>query len=271
MESPVPLSPLLRGYDHVLLDLDGCVWVGDAPTPDAVAAVDALRAAGKGVAFVTNEGRCSGEDLVRKLWSLGFRASLEEVVTVGGALQHALAQRGGGSAFVIGSEAIVRHVADAGMRVVNRTEFAARADVVVVDEHERFDYDELRVAVQAVLRGADLVGAARDPTYPMPDGPWPGAGAVLAAVEYATGVSAHVVGKPEPWIFHTALDRLGPGRALVVGDRIDADLAGARAARLDAALVLTGVADRADIAAAGGTPAPVAIAETLAKLVLGAG
>ena len=62
------LSPALDGYDHVLLDLDGCVWVGDEPTPRAVEAVLALRAAGRGLAFVTNDGRHAEEDVVRKLW-----------------------------------------------------------------------------------------------------------------------------------------------------------------------------------------------------------
>ena len=100
------LSPLLRRYDHALLDLDGCVWVGDEPTAKAVEAVTALRRAGKGIAFITNDSRASGEDLVRKLWRQGFQASLEEVVTVGGALQHLLAERGDRlrSAFVIGSD-----------------------------------------------------------------------------------------------------------------------------------------------------------------------
>ena len=117
----------------------------------------------------------------------------------------------------------------------------------MVADHERFDYDELRTAIQAVLRGAELLGASRDRTFPMPDGPWPGTGAVLAAVEYATGAKADaIVGKPEPGIFATALDRLGDGRALVVGDRLDADVAGARAAGLDAALVLTGATTRAE-------------------------
>ncbi|MGH2943340.1 MAG: HAD family hydrolase, partial [Solirubrobacteraceae bacterium] len=75
------VTPLVARYDHVLLDLDGCVWVGDAPTPGAVEAVAALRAAGKGVAFVTNDTQLATEEYVRKLWRLGFQASLEEVVT----------------------------------------------------------------------------------------------------------------------------------------------------------------------------------------------
>src|SRR5205085_9535499 len=105
--------------------LDGCVWVGDQPTPRAVEAVRALREAGKGVAFVTNDARRAPEEYVRKLWSLGFQASLEEVVTVGAAMQFVLHERHSGqSAFVIGAPAVRRHVADAGLRVLNGTAFA---------------------------------------------------------------------------------------------------------------------------------------------------
>jgi HAD superfamily hydrolase (TIGR01450 family) len=238
-----------------------------------VEAVTALRRAGKGIAFVTNDSRASGEELVRKLWGQGFQASLEEVVTVGGALQHLLAERADRlrSAFVIGSPAIAEHVAGAGVRVANNTEFASRADVVVVALDVELRYADLRTAVQALERGAELVATARDPLLPMPDGPWPGAGALLAALEYATGRRAATVGKPDPQLFHTALDRLGEGRALVVGDRLDTDLAGAAAAGLDAAIVLTGAADR-DEAEAAKDPAPIAVADTLATLVLdGAG
>lgn len=262
------LSPLVAGYDHVLLDLDGCVYVGDEATAGAVEALAALRAAGKGIAFVTNEGRRSGEEFVRKLWGLGFRASLEEVVTVGGAVQHVLAERElWRSAYVVGAPVIHQHVIDAGLKVVNGRDVPAVPDVVVIATHDGFDYDELRDAVQAVLGGAALVCAGRDPIFPMPDGMWPGTGAVVAAVEAATGVTAENLGKPAAQPFVTALDRLGPGRALVVGDRLDSDLAGAAAAGLDAAIVLTG-ATRAEEARAAEDPAPVAVAPTLADLVL---
>ena len=262
------LTPLAAAYDHLLLDLDGCVWVGEEPTPRAVEAVTALRDARKGVAFVTNDGRLGGEEFVRKLWRLGFQASREEVVTVGGAIQHWLAERRdrAASAFVIGSEAIWRHVRDAGLTIVNDTDLATRADVVVVAGHDHFSYAELRAATQAVKRGAGMVAAGRDATFPMPDGPWPGTGAILAAVERATGAQAVSVGKPEAALFLTAVDRLGAGRALVVGDRIDADVAGAHAAGLDAALVLTGSSTREQ--ADRTEPRPVAVADTLADLVL---
>jgi HAD superfamily hydrolase (TIGR01450 family) len=262
------LSEQIRRYDQVLLDLDGCLWVGEDPTERAPEAVAALREAGTRLAFLTNDVRAAPEDFVRKLWRLGFQASLEEVVTCGAALQYELAgRRPGGAAFVIGARALVEHVASAGVRVVNNTEFAPRADIVVVGGHEGFGYAELRTAVQAVLRGAELIGLNRDATFPMPDGPWPGSGAVLAAVEAAAGRRADVVvGKPELPMYEAARDRLGPGRAIAVGDRLDVDVAGARRAGIDAALVLTGAATREDVD--GADPAPTRVADSLAALVL---
>jgi HAD superfamily hydrolase (TIGR01450 family) len=265
----VPLTPALARYDHVLLDLDGCVWVGDRALDGAVEAVAALREAGKGVAFLTNDVRHAPEDFVRKLWRLGFQAAVDEVVTCGAALQFVLADRTErGAAFVIGSQALVDHVADAGLRIVNNTEFATRADLVVAGAHEDFDFRELRIATQAVLRGAELIGVTRDRTFPMPDGPWPGSGAILAAVEEATGQRAErTVGKPEPDMYDAARDRLGEGRYLAVGDRLDVDVAGARRAGIDSALVLTGSATRAE--AGSGALRPTHVADSLAALVLG--
>jgi HAD superfamily hydrolase (TIGR01450 family) len=262
----VPLSPLAVRYDQFILDLDGCVWVGEEPTPGAVAAVSALRDAGKRVAFATNDPRSATEDYVTRLWRIGIQASLADVVTVGGAVQHLLADtRSGRTAFVLGTPSLRRHVTDAGLRVLNGTDLASRAEVVIVAGTEELVYDDLRTATLAVQRGADFLATGRDPTYPQPDGLWPGTGAILAAVEYATGHSAQVIGKPEPQLLLTALDRLGKGSTLVVGDRIDADLVAAAAAQLDAALVLTGGASRSDVD--GLDPRPVAVADTLADLI----
>lgn len=265
----MPLSPLLQGYDHVLLDLDGCVWIEDAVIPGSPEALSELRTAGKAVAFLTNDGRRSPEEYVRKLWSLGLRASLEEVVTVGAAIQFELAGRlPGATAYVIGSAAIFRHVAESGHRIVNGTDRATAADVVVVAGHDEFCFAELRDATQAVLAGAEIVAAGRDRTFPAADGPWPGTGPIVAALEYATERTARVVGKPDALIFTTALDRLGPGRALMIGDRIDSDLVGAAAAGIDGAIVLSGVTSREqtrDVT----DPAPIAVADDLRTLVLG--
>ncbi len=263
-----PLSPLLSDYDHVILDLDGCVYVGEEVLPGAPEAISALRAAGKGIAFVTNDGRRAPDQYVRKLWALGVQAALEEVVSVGSAIQHVLAERGRARAYVIGSAAIFRHVSDSGQRIVNGTEAEASAELVVIAGHDDLRFHELRVATQAVLAGAEMIGAGRDRIFPTDSGPWPGTGAIVAALEYATERTARVVGKPDPQVFLTALDRLGPGRALVVGDRLDSDLVGADAAGLDAAIVLSGVSVEAHARAAE-DPAPVAIAEDLRALVWG--
>ena len=261
------LSPLLAAYDHVVLDLDGCVWIGGKPTRRAAEAIGEIRAARKSLSFVTNDAQHSPEEYVRKLWSLGVQASLEEVVTVGAAIQYVLADRGtGASVYVIGAPAIFRHVTDSGQRVVNGTSQESEAEIVVVAGHAELRFSDLDPAIRSVLAGAQMIAAGRDRTYPTEAGIAPGTGALVAALEYATERTATIAGKPDPQIFKTALDRLGPGRTLVIGDRIDADLNGAFAAGLDGAIVLSGVTS-ADAAAAAEDPAPVAIASDLFALV----
>ncbi len=263
------LSPLLAAYDHVVLDLDGCVWISDEPTRRAPEAISELRAAHKSLAFVTNDAQHSPEEYVRKLWSLGIQASLEEIVTVGAAIQFVLAERGtGAGVYVIGAPAIFRHVTDSGQRVVNGTSHESEAEIVVIGGHEHVNFSDLGPAIRSVLGGAHMIGAGRDRTYPTADGIAPGTGAVIAALEYATERTATIVGKPDEQIFRTALDRLGPGRTLVIGDRLDADLGGAAAAGLDGAIVLTGVTTALDAAEAK-DPTPVAIASDLYTLVTG--
>jgi glycerol 3-phosphatase-2 len=263
----VPLSPLAARYDQFVFDLDGCVWIGGEPTERVLEALDELREAGKRVAYATNDPRSATEDFVARLWKIGVKASVRDVVTAGGAMQHLLAEtRTGQTAFVIGTGALRKHVADAGCKLLNGTDLASRAEVVVVGGTEEFVYDDLRNAALAVRRGADFLATARDPTYPQPDGLWPGTGAILAAVEVASERRAEIVGKPEPQLLLTALDRLGEGRTLAVGDRIDTDLGAAAAAGLDGALVLTGGASRAELD--GFEPQPVAVGDTLASLVL---
>src|SRR6476469_6230707 len=123
---PVALSRALSRYAAVLLDLDGTVWIGDEPCDGASAAVDALRGSGMAVRFLTNDVRHSPEEVVRKLWRLGFRANVGEVVSVGAAVPRTLAERrGGGTAVVIGPPAAVDPGPTAGLRIVHRTPFGS--------------------------------------------------------------------------------------------------------------------------------------------------
>jgi glycerol 3-phosphatase-2 len=264
----VALSPLLASYDQVILDLDGTIWIGGVATPRAPEAISAIRAAGKRLAFVTNDGSLSPEEYVRKLWSIGCTAAVEEVVSVGSAIQSVLAQRAPGArVYVIGAAALFRHVTDAGQRIVNDTVDAEHADIVVVVAHRGLGYTELLKATRAILGGAELISGGRDRNFPTVGGLAPGTGAVTAALEYATGATARSVGKPDPEVFRVALERLGGGRTLVIGDHLDSDLGGAHAAGLDAALVLSGTTSR-DEAQAASDPRPIAVGENLAALVL---
>jgi HAD superfamily hydrolase (TIGR01450 family) len=244
------------------------VWLGDEAIAGSPEAIAALRDAGKRVAFATNNSWRSAEDQVAKLWRVGVQASLADVVTVGGAVQHLLAEtRHGKTAFVIGTDALIRHVSDAGLKVLNGMESASQAEVVVVGGTEDLRYDDIRCAAMAARRNGDLIATGRDPTLPMPDGAWPGTGSILAAVETASGSTATIVGKPQPQLFLTAVDRLGEGRTLAIGDRLDADVAAAGAAGIDAALVLSGT-DGPPPEDLERDPAPVQIARDLRELVI---
>ncbi|MEA2346234.1 MAG: glycerol-phosphatase [Thermoleophilaceae bacterium] len=264
----MPLSPFVAAYDQLILDLDGCVYIGPDPTDRAVEAIAELRSAGKRITFVTNDPRSSGEDYVRRLWTLGIQASLDDVVTVGGAMQHLLAEtRQGRNAYVIGTQAMVDHVEAAGLAVMNGSDLAPKADVVVVAGTSDLVFDDLRIATLALRRGADFLVTSLDPTYPMPDGLWPGTGAIVKALEYASGRTPAVVGKPEPQLYLTALDRMGNGRTLAVGDKIEADVAAAKRVGLDAVLVLSGGTTQEEADAAK-DPRPDRVADSLGALVL---
>jgi HAD superfamily hydrolase (TIGR01450 family) len=129
--------------------------------------------------------------------------------------------------------------------------FFRDADIVVVGGHGGFDYRELKTASQAVRRGARLYACGRDATFPMPDGPWPATGAIVAAVETASGVRATSVGKPEPYIFEIARSLLADCRRVaVVGDNMQSDIAGGKRAGLTTILVLTGTTTRDELQSA---------------------
>jgi HAD superfamily hydrolase (TIGR01450 family) len=265
----LPLSRLLAAYDNLILDLDGTVWVEDQPTPRAAEAIAAIRAAGKRLVFVTNDGRRTPEEYVQKLWGIGCTAAVEEIISVGSVIQYVLAERlPGQGALVIGSPAIFRHVADSGQRILNFTEEAEQADVVVVVAHDELTYAELRSATRAVIRGAEMICGGLDRNFPAEGGPAPGTGSVVAALEYATGRKARNVGKPDPQVFEVALSRLGAGSTLVIGDHLVSDLGGAHSVGLPAAIVLTGVTDR-EAALEATDPRPLVVEDDLATLVLG--
>lgn len=228
-------------YDAFLFDLDGVLYRGSEPVPGAADAVSRLRSMGKRVAFVTNNSGRTPESVAEHLRAVGVAADPGEVETSALTTATLLARRGVGSAFVVGEEGIRSALAEAGIEVIDGE--PDLVDVVVVGWDRGADYDALRTASVLVQRGARLIATNPDASYPAGDGlRWPGAGALLAAVETTTGVQGEVVGKPEPPLLHAALERAGGGRPLLIGDRLDTDIAGAVACGWDSLLVLTGIA-----------------------------
>jgi HAD superfamily hydrolase (TIGR01450 family) len=253
-------------FDGYLIDLDGTVWVGDRGVPGAPEALDALRRAGKELVFVTNDSRTSADRLAARLREIGIAAQPDDVLTAGEVTARLAAEScgGGGDAFVIGSPALHRQVAEAGLRVANGGN-GAGADVVVVALHTEFSYAELRTATLALAGGAKLFATNREPGLPMPDGTWPGTGAIVAAVEYASGATATIGGKPERHLFDRARRRLGAvSRVAMVGDGLASDVAGAAGAGLATILVLTGNASRQQVE--GADPQPDHVIDSIAEL-----
>ena len=191
----------------------------------------------------------------------------ESVVTAGEATARlaAASSQAGDGAFVIGAPAFKETVAAAGLDVLG-VEDGRAAGVVIVSGHRDFDYEELLTATLALQGGAALFATSRDPTLPMPGGAWPGTGAILAAVETASGAVAEIGGKPEPHLFELARGRIATAkRVAMVGDRISSDIEGGRRAGLETILVLSGATSREQAEVA--TPPPDHIVEDLAGLL----
>jgi HAD superfamily hydrolase (TIGR01457 family) len=244
------------GYDVVLFDLDGTIYRGDAAIPEAPEAVARARAAGVRPVFVTNNSSRTQAAVAAHLSAVGVRATPAEVETSAVVTARLLAVRGVGSAFVIGEDGLLEALRDAGVNVVDHEE--TTVDVVVVGFDRGLDYEKLRRACLLVERGAALVATNADPSFPAADGLWPGAGALLAAVEATTERTAEVIGKPASPLLEAALERGGGGVPLVVGDRLDTDIAGAAGLGWESLLVLTGVTTRDQLRAEGLQPTFVA-------------
>lgn len=254
-----------------LIDLDGVVWLGSEPIPGGADAVRLLRASGRRVAYFTNNSGPRHVDQVAKLASFGLDPRPEDVLTSAQAAARLCPT--GTTALVLGGDGVLEALGARDVEAVRAGEArgagpASGVDAVVVGLDRALDYERLADAVGAVLAGAVLIGTNEDPTLPTPAGPLPGAGALLAAVAYATGANPVVAGKPHGPAAELATEVLGPVTT-VVGDRPSTD--GAFARRLGArfALVHSGVtpADHGPLDPAPDLEAPDLLA--LVRRVLG--
>jgi phosphoglycolate/pyridoxal phosphate phosphatase family enzyme len=234
-------------YRGFILDLDGTVYLGERLLPGAGEAIEALRAGARRVCFLSNKPIQSRADYAAKLTRLGVPTPVDTVINSSYVLARYLAgEAPGARCFVIGEPPLVEELRAAGLAPVDD----ARVDYVVVAFDRTFDYGKLDVALQAVTRhGARVVGTNPDRTGPVEGGEITGAAGMIGAVEGVTGRRVDpIVGKPSPITLRVTLDQLGLPAAdcVIVGDRLETDIAMGRAAGLGTILVLTGVTRAGD-------------------------
>lgn len=221
----------------VICDLDGVVYRGGEALPGAAAALERLAASNYRVVFVTNNSSRTEEQVADKLEALvGLRPGIDDIVTSARAAVALVPE--GARCLVVGGEGILEAIDSAGLSV---TEDPDNADCVIVGLHRGFDYQGMDVAARAIRAGALFVATNVDPTFPAEDSIRPGAGAIVAALETASGVRPIVAGKPERPVRDLIRSR-GVQDAWVIGDRPDTDIAMAVAEDgWTSILVLTGV------------------------------
>lgn len=237
-------------FDAFLFDLDGVVWRGEEAIPGTARTIARLRDENKRVVFITNNASRSPRQYAVKLMRMRIPTEPSDIVTSGHVVLSHLRRIGlrrGDRVHLCAAPALGQLLRSDGLVPTNQTR---SVQAVVIAWNPKVGFDDIRYAADVARSGVPFIAANSDATYPSEFGLLPGSGAILAAVETAAGREATVVGKPKPELFRLALERAGsdPSRTLVCGDRPETDVAGARAAGVPVALVLTGVTLEADLA-----------------------
>jgi 4-nitrophenyl phosphatase len=239
----------LRRIAGFIFDMDGVIYRGAAAIPGAGSFVARLRAASVPFLFLTNNATTPADQVAARITGMGIPASSAEIVTSADAAAATLAaEQPGGRALVIGEAGLTQALTAAGLSLVSAHH---EADVVVAGLDRDVTYTKLREAALAIQRGVPFIATNTDASLPTEAGPIPGAGALVGALQIATGVAPRVIGKPMPGFFEFGLRRLGVPRerTATIGDRPDTDIAGGQAAGLRTIAVLTGIGTAEQFAA----------------------
>ncbi|GAB3162526.1 HAD hydrolase-like protein [Myceligenerans halotolerans] len=239
-------APLAEAYDLALVDLDGVAYRGHLPIEHAAPSLTTARTGGMPLVFVTNNASREPEEVAAQLTGLGIPADADEVMTAAQACAALLRTRlePGAKVLVVGGKGLVTAVQSQGFEVVSSADDGPVA--VAQGYAPNLAWEDLAEAAYAVGQGAWHVASNLDMSLPTARGFAPGNGALVGAVTAATGVTPSSAGKPGPGMFRMAVERAGASRPLVIGDRLDTDLAGARAAGYPGLHVLTGVSTARD-------------------------
>ena len=259
------MTDLLDVHDVLLADLDGTLYRGREAVPGAVEAVRAAGERGVRTVYVTNNASRRPADVAAHLAELGFAAAEQDVVASSQAAAAMLADQlpAGSPVLVVGTDALAEEVTGVGLTV---TADAAEAAAVVQGHSPDTGWRVLAEATVALRAGAVWVACNVDPTLPTERGPLPGNGSMVAALRTASGREPQVAGKPAPALLEEAARRTGARNPLMIGDRMDTDIEGGRAAGMTTLLVLTGVSDAAELLAAPPEQRPDLVGADMAAL-----
>ena len=258
--------PLHAAYDLAMLDLDGVVYVGRAAVPGAVRHLAAAREAGQHLAFVTNNASRPPGEVASHLRALGIPAAEQDVVTSAQAAAHLLATSlpEGARVFLLGGTGLDEALRDEGLTPV--LDPGAHPVAVVSGYGPDVPWRRVMQAATLIRAGLRWVASNTDLTIPTADGPGPGHGVQVRMLADFSGVEPEVAGKPARPLLDETVRRVGGSRPLMVGDRLDTDIEGARNAGVDSLLVLTGVTGLAELVTAGPRLRPQFLASDLAGL-----
>jgi glycerol 3-phosphatase-2 len=260
-------QPLTRRYDGFVVDLDGVVQLDDQPVAHAAPVLAELAAEGRSPIFLTNNASRPPAEVASRLAALGVQAEERQILTSAMVAARVLADRlpAGADVLVVGGAGLIDAVQAAGLHPVSSATPSVMA--VVQGWAPEVGWQLLAEGSVALRAGAQWIATNADRTLPSPRGPLPGNGSLVAALRTATGLEPEVVGKPEQAVFDTAAARTEGRAPLMVGDRMDTDIAGARAAGLPTLLVLTGVAGPRDLLAAPPEQRPTYVGADLRALL----
>ena len=252
----------------LILDMDGVVWKADAPIGDLPEIFAKIRARGLKFVFATNNGTKTPKEYQQKLADLGVDIEPWQVVTSAMGIAFMLASKyaKGTKVFMIGEAGIRLALEEKGFELLS-IEDAPQAQAVVVGIDREVNFQKMMEATLLVRAGIPFYATNTDKTFPTPRGEIPGSGAWVSVITTATGIQPTIAGKPFPYLMELSLERLGTQKeeTLVVGDRLETDIAAGQAVGCPTALVLSGVSTLAQ--AGKWSPAPAIIAESLSALI----
>ncbi|MBN1451841.1 MAG: HAD-IIA family hydrolase [Anaerolineales bacterium] len=260
---------MLGHIKALILDMDGVLWRDDTPIGDLPAIFARLRERGLKVALATNNASKTVDEYLEKFSGFGVKLEPWQIVTSSLATADVLTKEfpSGGQVFVIGGNGIQRALEERGFQLIIDPDDETKPLAVVAGIDRFISYAKLRRATLHIRAGVPFYGTNPDKTFPTPQGLVPGAGAILAAIEAATDVKPVIIGKPAPTMMYMALEKLGtqPEETLVVGDRLETDIAAGQAGGCKTALMLSGVSTKEQ--AENWKPSPDVIVKDFAVLL----